>query len=104
MKKKKVNHPLAEALANVGKTYVHTLPKEKNSDKLVSGGYYYPPSLRLDNKDYPGVEDFSAGQIVNLAITCEVESVSTSDNGNGKDYTTYLKVTQISDITPKKGG
>lgn len=102
---KKKNHPLAEALADIGKPKVHTLPKPKESKdyKISADSYYSSPSLRLDMRDFPGVEHFSAGQTVNLAITCEVDSVSTSDNGESKDCTAYLAVTQISDITPPKG-
>jgi len=102
---KKPKHPLAVALADVGKPKVHTLPKPKESKELKASAssYYYPPSLRLDKRDFPGVDGFTAGNTVNLAITCKVDSVSTSDNGQEKDCTAYLEVTQISDITPRKG-
>lgn len=103
---KKPNHPLAVALADVGKPKVHILPKEKDSGgKLAvsSSKYYYPPTLHLDQTDFPGCKEFSVGQVVNLAITAEVSGVSTNDTGNEKEYHASLKITQISDITPRKG-
>jgi hypothetical protein len=104
LKKKKANHPLAEALANVGKADVHTLPKEKESGGIaLEASSYYRPSIYLDQGDFPGIKDFTAGQTVNLAITCEVRNVTTDDNGKDKSYNASLKIMQISDITPRKG-
>lgn len=60
--------------------------------------YYWPPTLYLSTEDFPGVENWKAGDVVNLAITATVNSKSENQEAGSCD----LKVTAISDLGVKK--
>lgn len=95
-------------LVAIEKAKVHQLPKKKEPKGMAapsSDGYYWPPSLYLSSKDYPGIKDWKAGDTVQLCITGKVGSVNVTQREKGKDdYSTELTVTAIADISPGGGG
>jgi len=81
---------------------VHELPKKKEPKAVGvdEPSIYYPPSLHLSTKDFPGVEKWQAGDTVYLAITAKVKSVSINErDGSKKRHSADLEIQEISDIT-----
>lgn len=79
-------------------------PKEPKGMNMPSGGdYYYPPSLYLSDKDYPGIENWEVGDTVNLAVTAKVGSMRMEVSEKGKKSChTDLTITAIADLGGKK--
>ena len=98
--------PLMAAIKRANNPKVHKLPKEKKSKgmRVPSGSdYYWPPTLYLSTEDFPGVENWKAGDVVNLAITATVKSKSENQEAGSKEQVSCdLKVTAISDLGVKK--
>jgi len=93
------------ALGGVGKPEVYELPakKEPKSSMLEPSSNYWPPTLYLSEKDFPGVYDFRAGDTRTLVITCDVKSKSMDEDEDGKEHhNSSLVITAISDITGAK--
>ena len=98
--------PLQKAMENAGKKVkAHKVPsKAKENGKAIAAyDCYYPPELRLSEKDFPGIENFTVGQKVQLAISVEVTGMNLREENGQKRVNCDLKLTEISDITPKKG-
>ena len=99
--------PLQIAMKNAGKKIkahkVPSKPKENSKASIASYDSYYPPELRLSEKDFPDVENFAVGQKIQLAISVEVTGMNTREEGDKKRFNCDLKLTEISDITPVKG-
>lgn len=95
-----------------GKLKTHKVPERKEPKgagmAAPSSDYYWPPSLYLSDKDFPGIENWKGGDTVTLVVTAKVRSQSTNeyDEGKGKKRTfnADLEITSISDITPGGGG
>jgi hypothetical protein len=105
MDNKSVSLQTALSKAAKGKAAVHKVPAKKEGKGLASyESSYYPPTLYLSDKDFPGIEKFSVGQKIQLAVTAEVTGLSTRENGGKKEMNCDLKLTEISDITPAKEG
>lgn len=102
MDNKSVSLQTALSKAAKGKASVHKVPDKKEGKRgaISESSYYYPPTLYLSEKDFPGIDKFSVGQKIQLAITAEVTGLSTSENGGKKEMNCDLKLTEISDITP----
>ena len=96
---------LQEVLGQVEKKpKVHKIPAKKESKgNIEPSSFYYPPTLYLSEKDFPGVENYRVGQKVQLAITVEVTGLSMREESKGKRFNCDMKLTEISDITPRKG-
>ena len=95
------------ALCGVGKPDIHELPAKKESKGMMampsSDDSYWPPTLYLSEKDFPGVCDFKPGDTRTLVITCDVKSKSTDEIDDGKEHhNSSLVITAISDITGAK--
>lgn len=105
MDNKSVSLQTALSKAAKGKAAVHRVPAKKEDKGLSSyESSYYPPTLYLREKDFPGIEKYTVGQKVQLAITAEVISVNMREDNNKKSFNCDLKLTEISDITPAKEG
>ena len=101
MDNKSVSLQTALSKAAKGKAAVHKVPAKKEDKGLSSyESSYYPPTLYLSDKDFPGIEKYTVGQKVQLAITAEVISVNMREDNNKKSFNCDLKLTEISDITP----
>ena len=103
----KTTTPLQKAMENAGKKVKsRKIPEKKQSkgkDLCTPDNCYYPPNLYLSDKDFPGIENFAVGQKVQLAISVEVTSMNLREENGQKRVNCDLKLTEISDITPKKG-
>jgi hypothetical protein len=67
-----------------------------------ASNYYYPPTIYLSEKDFPGIENWKAGDKVNLAVTATVSSINTSEREKGKkSFDASLKLTAIADLGGK---
>ena len=99
-------NPLMAAIKKANNPKVHQLPKGKKSkgvQQVEPSGYYWPPTLYLSTEDFPGVENWEAGDVVNLAITATVQSKNDSQAAGEKERCSCdLKVTAISDLGGKK--
>ena len=93
------------ALGGVGKPEVYELPAKKKpkSSMLEPSSDYWPPTLYLSEKDFPGVYDFRPGDTRTLIITCDVKSKSMDEDEDGEEHhNSSLAITAISDITRAK--
>ena len=97
---------IRKAMAN-SKVKMRPMPKPKepkHSCPSSAEEYYYPPTIYLSDKDFPGIKDWQFGQTVHLVITAEVGSISMRDEGKGaKRYNTDLKNTSIGDLMSGTG-
>lgn len=105
MKDKK--NPLIQAIEKAGSIKVHDMPKEKQpkGTKAMAqpSDYYWPPTLYLSTEDFPGVENWKAGDVVNLAIRATISSKSENESTESKKRCSCeLKITAISDLGGKK--
>lgn len=71
--------------------------------------YYDKPCLHLDNKDFPGVKNFTGGKEIYIAIKAKVENYNSSESvdkgGVKKERTSVrLEILEIADLTDLKGG
>ena len=97
---------LLSAITGAKKPKIHEVPKPKEPKgaRMPSNGeYYWPPSLYLSDKDYPGIENWKAGDTVNLAVTAKVGSMRMEESEKGKKSChTDLTITAIADLGGKK--
>ena len=103
---------LLAALSNAGKPHVHEVSKKKEPKPSKNGqpvmvGDYYPPTLYLSDKDFPGICGFKSGDTRTLVITVDVTSVESREhdgkNGKVKEHNASMTIAAISDITAAKG-
>jgi len=96
---------LLTALSKAGsaKPKVHELPKKKEpkgSDvPMSSDNMYYPPTLYLDDKDFPGVKNFESKKSVTLCVVCDVNSIEIRKANGKESHHASLTITDIADIT-----
>lgn len=98
---------LLSAITGAKKPKVFQVPKPKEPKghglAAPSSDYYWPPNLYLSEKDFPGIEAWKAGDVVNLAITAKVGGISINESEKGKrSYHTDLTITAIADLGGKK--
>lgn len=94
------------ALGGVGKPEVHEVPQEKKPKGDMAGSVgmgYWPPTLYLSEKDFPGIDAFKGKDKIVLVVSCDVKTFEeVHKTGEGKDKESCnasLVITAISDIT-----
>lgn len=98
---------LLSAITGAKKPKIFQVPKPKEPKGAGMAApisdYYWPPSLYLSDKDYPGIENWKAGDVVNLAVTAKVGSMRMEESEKGKKSChTDLTITAIADLGGKK--
>lgn len=100
---------LKKALKKVsgGTVQAHHIPepkKSKSEKQMMPSPGPYRPTMWLDNKQFPGVAKWNAGDTVVLALTCKVASASRREaEGREPSAEASLEVMEIADLSMHGG-
>jgi len=97
---------LKRVAAGAGAVEAHHIPEPKKSklEKQMMSPGPHQPMMWLDSKQFPGVENWNAGDKVTLAVTCHVERMSKTEGDNKQPSAeASLKIVEIADLSMHGG-